>query len=375
MTEIYLIRHTQAEGNRLRILQGQWDGGVTALGLRQLDALAERFRDVKLDALYSSDLYRARLTALAVGRYHQLPLHTEPQLREIHVGRWETLFFGNVAHEEPELARSFQVEAERWAIEGGETYAQVRERGYAALRRIAEAHPDQVVAVASHGGAIRCILSVILGMPLEQLHTLPVFGNTSVTHLFWDGSRFTVDYMNDTSHLSAMDNPSWGKVGTLRDEPLDPAADRDFYTACYADAWQTVHGSLEDFSPQLYFDSALRHLEQDPRAVLRLYHEDNPAGLVDLDPARGAHAGYGWVSFLYLCPEYRGKGYGIQALARAISLYRVLGRRTLRLHVADTNARALAFYEREGFRALSEERGSRGTLLLMERPLEEPRDV
>ena len=35
MTEIYLIRHTQAEGNRYRMMQGYWDGEVTALGLRQ----------------------------------------------------------------------------------------------------------------------------------------------------------------------------------------------------------------------------------------------------------------------------------------------------------------------------------------------------
>ena len=43
MTEIYLIRHTQAEGNRYRMMQGYWDGEVTALGLRQADALGRRF--------------------------------------------------------------------------------------------------------------------------------------------------------------------------------------------------------------------------------------------------------------------------------------------------------------------------------------------
>ena len=32
MTEIYLIRHAQAEGNRYHMMQGHWDGGVTALG-------------------------------------------------------------------------------------------------------------------------------------------------------------------------------------------------------------------------------------------------------------------------------------------------------------------------------------------------------
>ena len=45
MTEIYLIRHTQAEGNRYRMMQGFWDGEVTALGRRQAEALGRRFAD------------------------------------------------------------------------------------------------------------------------------------------------------------------------------------------------------------------------------------------------------------------------------------------------------------------------------------------
>ena len=52
MTEIYLIRHAQAEGNLYRMMHGHWDGSVTALGLKQIDALAERFRTVHVDALW-----------------------------------------------------------------------------------------------------------------------------------------------------------------------------------------------------------------------------------------------------------------------------------------------------------------------------------
>ena len=81
MTEIYLIRHTQAEGNLYRVMQGHWDGGVTELGLRQIDLLAERFKNIHIDALYSSDMYRARMTATAISRWHDTPIQTEPLLR------------------------------------------------------------------------------------------------------------------------------------------------------------------------------------------------------------------------------------------------------------------------------------------------------
>ena len=251
MTEIYLIRHAQAEGNSYRMMQGHWDGDVTAMGRRQIDALAERFRDVKIDALYSSDLYRTRLTASAITRFHDLPLHGTRQLREIHVGRWETKFFGNVIHDEPELAHAFMFEQDKWSIEGGETYAQVAERACAALEEIARNHPGETVAVISHGVTIRCLLSRILGVPLQDTERLPICRNTAVAHLFWEDGRFTVDYMNDYSHLLPLGDFSWSKTGDLRDVPLDAKADRDYYNACYADAWQTAHGSLEGYAPRV----------------------------------------------------------------------------------------------------------------------------
>ena len=104
---------------------------------------------------------------------------------------------------------------------------------------------------------------------------------------------------------------------------------------------------------------------------MRICHHEEPVGLVDLDPERGAADGAGWISLLYLKESYRNQGYGIQVLARPIFFYKDLGRHSLRLQVAEENAIACAFYRREGFRVLREEKGQtgKGKLLLMERPL------
>ena len=53
MTTIYMIRHAEAEGNLYRIVQGQHNSFITPRGHRQIACLAERFKDVQLDALYS----------------------------------------------------------------------------------------------------------------------------------------------------------------------------------------------------------------------------------------------------------------------------------------------------------------------------------
>ena len=372
MTEIYLIRHAQAEGNLYRMMQGHWDGQVTELGRRQIQALAWRFESIPIDAVYASDLSRTRQTAEAITGPQHLPLHTEPALREINMGRWETQFFANLFIDEPEQAGFFVSDPERFYIEGAETFAQVTDRAYAALETIARRHEGQRVAVVSHGVTIRCLLAKITGLGLKATDELPISGNTAVTHLRWEDGRFLPDFINDSHHLAELNLPPWSQTPDLRHEIFDPASDRTWYERCYADAWETVHGSARAFDPSPYFEAAQRHHREAPGAVLKIYNGKELAGLVDLDTRRGAHAGYGWISLLYLTPEYRYQGCGVQLLARAIALYSRQGRRSLRLHVAEGNKAALAFYRRWGFEEIGSENAGASRLLLMEKKLEGP---
>ena len=91
MTTLYLVRHCEAEGNTARVFQGSIDRDISPNGQKQLDRLAERFRDVPLAAVYSSPLLRAYKTAQAVNRYHGLPIVTDDRLKEINGGVWEGL--------------------------------------------------------------------------------------------------------------------------------------------------------------------------------------------------------------------------------------------------------------------------------------------
>ena len=116
MTEIYLIRHTQAEGNRYRMMQGYWDGEVTSLGLRQADALGRRFAKLPLDAVYSSDLIRAVLTAEAAACGSRIPVQRREARRELNIGPWERQFFGNLSYEEPELIDRFNIPLDEYPI-------------------------------------------------------------------------------------------------------------------------------------------------------------------------------------------------------------------------------------------------------------------
>ena len=370
MTEIYVIRHVQAEGNLYRHMQGHWDGDVTPLGRRQRDALAERFRDIPVDAVYSSDLWRARFTASAITRYHDLPIRTDVRLREINIGPWEAEPFANIVWEQPEAFDSFMHDQEHFYIPGAETFQQVQTRALAALYEIAEQNPGRTVVITSHGVAIRCMLTKLLGVSLNDSETVPIFQNTGIAHLRYEGGRFTVDTMDDAEHLPPELRRRLFDGAALRHVCVDPAEHRKTYEQSYADAWLAAHGDLSGFEAGGYFLAACEHYKRDRESVMLLYEGESYAGLIDLDTARGEHAGYGWVSLFYLRPEYRGQGLGVQLLGRAIAKYRKLGRRSIRLHVAEDNAMALAFYRANGFAELSRTPGAKTQLLLMEKRLD-----
>ncbi len=369
MTKIYLIRHVQAEGNLYRMMQGHWDGEATALGLRQAELLGERMKDVPLDAIYVSDLSRAVHTAEALQKHHPLPLRIDPRLREINMGPWEGRFFGDLKYEAPGEIKRFLQRQDGWREEGAEGYAEVTARAWPAIEEILRDNEGKSVAVVSHGVTIRCLLAKMLGVRPGDPDSLPLGGNTAISCLRCENGVFTPEFIGDCAHLAVLDIPVWEQTPDLRAEPFDPMAEDGFYIACYEDAWRAAHGTTRGFSPESYLLAAAAHRQADPRAVLKILDGDEPVGLVDMDTLRGAHAGYGWLSLLYLRPAYRRQGMGIQLLGRVIMHYRGLGRRSLRLYAAEDNAAAMAFYRHWGFEKLGAEQGSFGRIWLLEKKI------
>lgn len=380
MTTIYLIRHAEAEGNRYRIWQGASEGQITEHGRRQLEALAKRFQDIPIDALYSSDRARAQETALALMDGHpDLKLNIDPRLQEINVGSWEQKPFANTAYYYPEQMEYFNHDPEQFEVDGAERFAEVRCRMEEVLSEIARKYPGQTVAVASHGMAIRTILSSYLKIPSQRISELPHGDNTSVSKLVFNEGDVTVEYCNDDSHLgeelATLKKQNWWKNrnGTdnseLRDEPLRFPEDSTLYSQCYRNAWIAAHGSDSGFVSSPYLTSAIEHVKQDREAIRKLYCEETFAGLLELDVNRGKESGYGWITLLYLEPEFRDRGMGIQLLGRAVLFFRERGRDRIQLHVSEDNKKARAFYQRNGFSMIGVKNGIRGDLLLMEKEI------
>lgn len=166
MTTILLARHGQSDWNHSQRWQGFADRPLTEVGRRQAVELAERLDGTELDAIYSSDLQRARETAEIVARTKGLTVETTPDLREVDVGSWQGLSRAEAEERFPDGYGRWLQGGEGW--DDGETYEQMSERVLSAIQRIAKAHaPGRVLAVA-HGGSIRAVHAAALGLDVHS---------------------------------------------------------------------------------------------------------------------------------------------------------------------------------------------------------------
>lgn len=379
MTRVYLIRHAEAEGNVYRRAQGQYDSYITKKGERQIAALAERFKDEHIDALYSSDLRRTMKTAGAITKYHDLKLNTDPRLREVSIGSWEDRPWGNLALEDPKNMWFFNNDPANWKAEGGEGYENLQRRMYEAVNEIAARHDGQTIVCVSHGTAIRSLICKIKNVASADITTVEHGDNTCVSLLEIDGSDVKIVYYNDNSHLpkkmSTFANQAWWQHEDSVDKSnlwfaqLDPQKESELYCRCYSQAWQHAHNTLEGFQPKIYLSEAILHRRADPFAVLKAMQNEEPVGMIDLDPIRGTTDGYGWISLIYVEEEKRRMQLGVQLLGHAIAFFRKRSMAKLRLHVASENESAIAFYEEYGFSIVTSTKGVFGPLLLMERDI------
>ncbi len=382
MTLIYMVRHAEAEGNLYRRAHGQYDSSLTPKGLRQLDALAERFRDTAVDALYSSDLRRTMATAAAVARYHPgLELQPDPRLREVDLGSWEDQPFGDLTYRYPEAMAAFNDDPARWEAPGAERYDALQRRIRGAVADIAARNEGKTVVCVSHGMAIRALLCDVMGVPSAEVHRIPHGDNTAVSLLEVspDGAMRVV-FCNDGSHLPAAlstfarqrwwTEPGAVDPGNVHFQRLDPAKHPSRYLAFYKATWRAVHGDLRGFEPAFYILSATRSFEYDPDSIVTICRPDGEtAGIIELDLRRAAAEGVGWICLCYVEERYRRALLGVQLIGHAVSVCRRRGFHALRLSVFEGNRGAIAFYEAEQFRTIGETEGVSGRLLIMEKEI------
>ena len=201
-TELLLIRHGESQASNpddpFPLVDGHADPALDPNGHDQAQRLAARLARTRIDAIYVTTLRRTAQTAAPLAARRGLTPQVEPGLREVFLGDWEAGLFRKMVAERHPIAERMWAE-ERWdVIPGAESAAEFAARVGGAIRRLAAAHPDQVLAVIVHGGVIGQALALAAdSRPFAFLGA----DNASISRLVVAGDRWIVRGFNDTAHL------------------------------------------------------------------------------------------------------------------------------------------------------------------------------
>ena len=216
VTTLYLIRHGETEGGQQNRYKGHIDVPLSENGIRQMERLSKyivqnsstlnnveplnNIEQLKLNAVYCSDLSRALKSAEIIAKPHKLRPIVMPELRERNFGIWEGMTFNEIKEKYPQEFDAWVSNPLKFSPVQGESTIEVRDRVIGALGEILKNHAIQStgnedkklgrweaekskhhnflssqlqsfnnIAIVSHGGVNRIVLCHLLEIPFENI--------------------------------------------------------------------------------------------------------------------------------------------------------------------------------------------------------------
>lgn len=183
MSGMWLVRHGSLPPNPERRMVGARDIPLSDAGRAQIRAMARQFVPELVQgvgAVICSDLDRCRETAALLleamptaSQQDNPPLHVEPGLREICLGRWQGMTKAEIESTWPGAYAARGQNMAHYCPPEGESFMQAQRRALAALARWRRAYPCVSLLVVSHAGIIGTLLAHYMALPLRHVLQIP----------------------------------------------------------------------------------------------------------------------------------------------------------------------------------------------------------
>jgi len=196
-TRLLLVRHAEIERRFQHAFGGRIDMNLSPHGRAQARTLANFLRAKNITAIYASPLKRVQQT-LAPFLKNGAPEQTIlPGLQEVDFGDWSGYTWTEVREKFGVHPYDWLDEIELGAVPNGENGVQFRARVEACLFKIIRRHPGEMVAIFTHGGVIRMMLSILLDLPLPKTNSFEI-EYTSVTQVALHTELNEIELLNFT---------------------------------------------------------------------------------------------------------------------------------------------------------------------------------
>jgi probable phosphoglycerate mutase len=201
---IIFLRHGQAKNNTERILAGRTPGiPLTEKGIDQANKAAEFLEHMKISAIYSSPIERAKHTAEIVGNHNSVDVRIDERLIELDMGKFTGMPYDEIFSSHGNVFMKFYNGELEIAHNGVETFAEVKKRVLGTVDDILERHPNENVVLVTHMDPIKAMLSTVIDLTPENLFEL-IIANASLNIFREYQHKFSVSGLN-VMHPSRFD--------------------------------------------------------------------------------------------------------------------------------------------------------------------------
>jgi broad specificity phosphatase PhoE len=171
---------------------------LNAEGQAQAQQLALKLTRLPIAAIYSSPMERALQTAEPIAQKLRLQTIICEDFQEIDFGAWTDHSF-EILQNDPQF-HHFNSFRSCTPAPGGELMAETQLRMIKGLDKLRQRHPDQTIAVISHGDPIRSVIAWYTGIHLDMMLRIEI-SLASVSILELDESWVRVSLVNYTGDI------------------------------------------------------------------------------------------------------------------------------------------------------------------------------
>ncbi len=154
MVEIYVVRHGKTEFNEKSMIIGHTNVPLSSAGIHQIKCLGNKLSKIKFDAIYSSDLERAKQTAEIINSQlnSKSEIKVSKELREINYGKLSGKLKREIREKYPLYHKHIA-----FVNPEGESFQQLYRRVIEFLKKISPSYKK--ILIVTHAGCIRAIYS------------------------------------------------------------------------------------------------------------------------------------------------------------------------------------------------------------------------
>lgn len=196
---LLLIRHGLTSHTNVKLTGWLPGVGLNDEGRAQAEGLVSRLDGLPIDALYSSPLERTRETAVPLARARRMRVTTRTALGEVRYGDFQGKTLKSLQGSDVwKRLRNWPSDVR---FPGGESLRETQVRAVDAIETLRTEHPDDTVAVFSHGDFIRLAMCHYMGVHIDLYRRLSV-DPVSVSALAFGDSWVQVRRVNDAGSLT-----------------------------------------------------------------------------------------------------------------------------------------------------------------------------